>query len=174
MMGMLLALGSQRGRGERTKVGASHGKFRNLEARVVGRDCRRYKGGKCLYRVSGRGSRWGFQFQTYGIIFAHVVPLIEEGLLRLDLLEIAVGVAMDFCAVGCGGHTLMWAVELVVRLRVALGCVLGHGIVEEVVCRLLGEAMRGNVVGFLGAVWAIVIIWGELWGKLVLQVVDVE
>lgn len=103
-----------------------------------------------------------------------MVPLVEEGLLRLDLLEIAVGVAMYFCAVGCGGHTLMWVVELVVRLRVALGRVLGHAIVEEVVCRLLREAMRGDIVGFLGAVWAIVIIWGELWGKLVLQVVDVE
>lgn len=81
---MLLALSSQCGRGERAEVGASHSKVWNLEARVMGRDCRRYKRGKCLYRVSGRGSKVGgflFQFQTYGIVFAHVVPLVEEGLL---------------------------------------------------------------------------------------------
>ena len=113
---------------------------------------------------------------TYGIVFAHMISLVEERLLLVHVLEIASRVAMHFGAVWRWGNALVWAIYLIWRLgedwRRSLA-VLGHAIVEEVVGRLR-HAMAVDILGLLSSVGVMLVIWGKLRGKLALELVDVE
>jgi len=76
---------------------------------------------------------------TYRIVIAPMVLWVEERLVRVQLMEIAIGVAMHFYAIRGGRDALVWAIYLVLRLGKSRGpglAVLGHAIVEEILGRL--------------------------------------
>lgn len=104
-------------------------------------------------------------------------PLVEEGLLGVHLLEIAIGVAMHLHAIWGRWDSLVWAIHLVLRLgedgRASLA-VLGHAIVEEALVGLLLHAAGGHMLDMLVANGSITRILGNLWGIVALEVVDVE
>jgi hypothetical protein len=114
---------------------------------------------------------------TYSIVLAHVVSLVEELLVGVQLLKVAMRVAMHFYAVWRRRHALVWAVYLVLRLcerwRARLA-VLGHAIVEEAAVGRLRHAMGPQILDLLPAVCAIAVVLGKLRGVLALEMVDVE
>jgi hypothetical protein len=172
---MLVALRVQCGRCKGTKVGSGDREVGNLEARIVGRHRGRYQRGKRLY--------WSVSYSqlvpgpTYSIVLAHVVALVEELLVGVQLLEIAVRVAMHLYAVGRRRHALVRAVYLILRLgegwRARLA-VLRHAIVEEAVIGRLRHAADAHILDLLPAVCAIPVVLGKLRGELALEMVDVE
>lgn len=123
----------------------------------------------------------GFAGAAYGIIFAHGVPLVKEGVLLIQVLEVAGRVAMHFGAVWGWGDALVWAVYLVWGVGIGRGgggvrVLLRQGIVEQVGVGVwgLGHGMAVDVCRVLGSVGGMLVIRGQLWGKLGLEVVDVE
>lgn len=114
------------------------------------------------------GPRNGIHRPTYGVVLAHAVPLVVERLL-VHLLHVAVRVAVHFHAVRGGRDAMVWTEDLIRRLgedRCASLAELRHSIVEEV----------GIHVGLrqLRAGRAVPMMLGNLWGKLVVEVLLVE
>lgn len=108
---------------------------------------------------------WGRQAlagATYSVVLGHVVPLVEEGIVGVQLLEVAGRVAMHLYAIRRWRDTLVWAVYLVLglakcwRSRLA---VLGHAIVEEIVCGLR-HGMGSQILGLVTTVCAIAVVLG--------------
>lgn len=86
-------LSLQSWRGQRAKVCARNGVFRNrMKLGVLGCDCRRYEGSK-----------------GHCIVFLQLIALLQEspGLRIHVLLEVATGVAMHFVAVWRGRNVLL-------------------------------------------------------------------
>jgi len=100
-----------------------------------------------------------------------VEPLVEEGLLGVHLLQVAVGVAMHLNAVGGWRNALVRPIDVLLRLgedwRACLA-VLPHGIVEGEAIGVLRQAMAAHAVLRLLPAWrAIVVMLGYLRGVVV-------
>ena len=91
-----------------------------------------------------------------------MVPLVEEGMVGVELVEVASGVAMHLYAVGRGRDTLVWAIYLVLGLAKCWSprlAVLGHAIVEEVGCGL-GHGLGRQIANLVATVCAIAVVLG--------------
>lgn len=154
---LLLSLRVESRRREWAKVGAWNCKVWYLKACIVRGYCRGNQWGEALYWVSLNSSQ-PCSVQTYSVVLAHVISLVEEGLLGVQLLKITVRVAMHLNTVGCRRDSLVRLVQLLLRLGEGRGvglAVLPHAVVEEAI---------GVVAGILG----------DLWGEMALELVDVE
>jgi hypothetical protein len=152
-MRMLVALRIQRGGCQRAEVCAWHCKIRYLKARIMRRYSGRNEWGEGLANCQSQCYSHGIS-HTYRVVLAHVISLLEEGLLGVHLLHVPVRIAMHFDAIRCWRNTLVGAEHVVLRLgedwRASLA-ELAHGIVKcsHVVLRLLPAIMLvlGNLRG---------------------------
>jgi len=92
----------------------------------------------------------------------HVIPLVEESMVGVQLVEVACGVAMHLYAVRRWWDTLVWTIYLVLGLAKCWSArlaVLGHAIVEEIICGL-GDGLGCQILDLVATVCAITVVLG--------------